>query len=98
VPLNGVIHSYAIFIQPVHDAGNLLPTTRIAVTYPQLEPSMHRFGFPELLIIVSILVILFIVRRPRRPPGPPRIPRHPLPAQELLQLFVRRRGGEYWHL
>lgn len=56
---------------------------------------MDRFGFPELVIIVSILVVLFIARRPRRPP---RIPGHPLPVQELLHLFVRkRRGGDSWH-
>ena len=57
---------------------------------------MDKSAFPALVIIVSILVVFFIARRPRRPP---RIPGHPLPVQELLQLFVRkRRGGESWHL
>jgi hypothetical protein len=58
---------------------------------------MHRIGVPELVIFCSILVLLFFtIRRPPR--KPPRFPRHPIPAQELLDVFVKikNRCADSW--
>lgn len=55
---------------------------------------MHRVGFPDLMILISIAVIIFIARRPRKPP---RFPRHPVPSHEPLDLFVRiKRRADSW--
>jgi hypothetical protein len=58
------------------------------------EPTMHRVGYPDLIILMSIAVIIFIARRPRKPP---RFPRHPVPSHEPFDLFVRiKRRADLW--
>jgi hypothetical protein len=55
---------------------------------------MHRVGYPDLIILISIAVIIFIARRPRKPP---RFPRHPVPSHEPFDLFVRiKRRADSW--
>jgi hypothetical protein len=56
---------------------------------------MHRLSFPDLVILMTIVLIFFLARRPRRPPMPPS---HPLPAHERLSLFLRvkRRSADLW--
>jgi hypothetical protein len=56
---------------------------------------MRRFGLPEMMIVMSILVFFFAMRKPRYPRKPPK---HPLPSHEPLHLFLRikRSRADSW--
>ena len=48
---------------------------------------MHMLGFPEMVIIMSVLLVLFFAKR--KPRGPRKPPQHPLPSHEPLLLYLR---------